>query len=471
MKKRILSIVLLLCMLFALSACGTPATTDTGSTDTGSADTGSGDTNSDTSTGGTYVSPILDHDSTRYEAKYADIKKTKIKYGIYSLKVPEITDYYNNYEAAFSMTFDDGYHVETGYNVSSVFEKYGWRGTMMLCPSMVDDKIDGWNNVFNMGYLDVGCHGWDHIDPRTISADQMEHEVKEAIEYLREKFPGQDVLTFATPLAQITDSYEEYLRLYTICNRLEMMGKAVNLGKNDNNLYRVYSTSINTSKLVPDPNFPDDPTKRVVSTAIEMKIDDAIKANQWFVALYHCVMDNAKNSTDMEKTAFEKHCEWLYEKYNGRVWFASYEDVAKYATQKQSATIEYTDCDSESMTFVAKVDQNYGQEMTLKLFVPFFIDSAYAVIDGEEQYVEVIKETGVSNARVIYLNTEISEAGTEIKIVLGGNDKYANNCQHEYVVNEVVAPTADTFGYTEMVCINEECAHTYKKQYTNKLGK
>ena len=107
--------------------------------------------------------------------------------------------------------------------------------------------------------------------------------------------------------------------------------------------------------------------------------------------------------------------------------------------------------------------------MTLRLFVPFFIDSAYAIIDGEEQYVEVVKEAGVSNARVIYINTEISEEGTEVKLMLGGNDKYLNNCNHAYSVNEVVEPTVDSFGYTEMICTG--CEHTYKELYTNKIGK
>jgi hypothetical protein len=134
--------------------------------------------------------------------------------------------------------------------------------------------------------------------------------------------------------------------------------------------------------------------------------------------------------------------------------------------QKQSATIEYTDCDNESMTFVAKVDKNYGQEMTLKFYLPFFIDSAYAIVNGETQYLTLDKEP---NTRVVYVNTEISEEGTEIKIMLGGNDKYFNNCQHDYVESEVIEPTYDSYGYTIMACTNEKCQHTYKAKYTDKL--
>ena len=116
------------------------------------------------------------------------------------------------------------------------------------------------------------------------------------------------------------------------------------------------------------------------------------------------------------------------------------------------------------MTFLAKVDKNYGQEMTLKIYMPFYADSAYAIINGQEQYLELQK---ASNSRYAYINTEISEEGTEIKIVMGGNKLYMNNCNHEYVEDKVVAPTDKAYGYTEMICTN--CEHSYKSEYTNKI--
>ena len=103
--------------------------------------------------------------------------------------------------------------------------------------------------------------------------------------------------------------------------------------------------------------------------------------------------------------------------------------------------------------------------MTLKIYMPFFIDSAYAIIDGEEVYLTVEKEP---NTRVVYINTELSEEGTEIKIMMGGNEKYFNNCNHTYVQQEVIDPTATEFGYTIMICTG--CAHTYVSSYTDKLS-
>lgn len=456
MKKRILSIVLLLCMLFALSACGTPTTTDTGSTDTGSDDTGSGDTNSDTSTstgGGTYVPPILDHDTIKYEARYSDTKKTKIKYGNYSVKAPKFTDYYNNYEAALSMTFDDGASISAARLAHDIMTPYGLKGTLLVNIGNINGNLSEWQELVSKGTLDIGSHGWDHKDPSSITADEMKHEIKDSYDYLQEHFPNENPVTYATPLSRLTSAYEQYLKdTGFIANRLETGGTMITPTTENPNFYSLYAKRIDTGNNV--------------ETNVRVNVGDALDSGKWFIELFHSV--RTQDSTDIPEEDFRNHCKWLYDNYNGKVWFASYDDVAKYMVQKQSATVEYTAADSESMTFVAKVDKNYGQEMTLKIYLPFFIDSAYAEINGETQYLTLDKEP---NTRVVYVNTVVEEEGTEIKIYLGGNDKYFNNCQHEYVVNEVVAPTADTFGYTEMVCLNEKCAHTYKEQYTNKLGK
>ncbi|MBR2943750.1 MAG: polysaccharide deacetylase family protein [Clostridia bacterium] len=458
--KKFLAIILMLAMLFAVTACSvTPENTDTNS-DTGTnSDSSAGSTESDTSTkpgtGGTYVPPaILDHDTTNYVAKYADAKQTKIKYGTYSVKAPEIADYYNNYDAALSMTFDDGADIGAARLAESIMSQYGFKGTLFLQISNVQGNISEWQKLVSGDTFDVGSHSWSHSAPSGLSEDAYNHEIKDSLDYLQEKFSYENPVTYATPFSQLTASYKQYLKdCGVISNRLEIGGSMVSPDTVDPDMLTVYAKRIDTGNNQ--------------ESIVRINVGDALNNGKWFVELYHNV--RVQDSTDISEEDFRNHCKWLYDNYNGKVWFASYDDVAKYLVQKQTATIEYTDCDSESMTFVAKVEKNYGQEMTLRLFVPFFIDSAYAIIDGEEQYVEVVKEAGVSNARVIYINTEISEEGTEVKLMLGGNDKYQNNCDHAYSVNEVVEPTVDSFGYTEMICTS--CEHTYKELYTNKIGK
>lgn len=450
--KKVLSILLLIVMTFTIISCTVTPSTNTGTmggetnTNTG----GSSNTNSSGNSG--YVPPILDYDSTKYEAKYADKNQTKIKYGSYSVKVPEITYYYNNYPAALSMTFDDGEDIAAAELAHEIMTEYGLKGTLMVNTGNIQGNLAKWQALVAKGTLDIGSHGWSHLDPSSISESQMEHEIKDSYDYLQENFPNENPVTYATPLSHLTSAYTQYLKnTGFIANRLEIYGTIVSKDSKDPDFYSLYAKRIDKGN--PEIN-------------VRLNVSDSLSTGKWFIELYHNVRD--RHSTDITEEDFRNHCKWLYDNYNGKVWFASYDDVAKYLVQRQTANIEYTDCDSESMTFLATVDKNYGQEMTLRLFVPFFIDSAYVLIDGEEQYVEVKKEAGVSNARVIYVNTEISEAGTEIKVMLGGNDKYMNNCNHAYVENEVVPSTEFDFGYTEMICTN--CLHTYIKQYTDKLG-
>lgn len=457
--KKLVSIVLLFAMLFSLSACSflpgigekTESDTET-NTQTATGTNTQTNTNTNTNTG-TYVPPILDHDTITYAVKYSKDKK-KIYFGSYSFKAPAFTEYYNDYEAALSMTFDDGADIAAANLANDIMEQYGFKGTLMVNIGSIQGNVSKWQELVAKGTLDIGCHGWSHLDPSTITQDQMEHEIKDAYDYLWEHFPDEKPVTYATPFSRLTDSYTQYLKeTGFIANRLEVGGTMISPKTENPNMYALYSKRIDTGNNI--------------ESMVRTNVDGGLSAGNWFIELYHNV--RTQDGTDVPEADFRAHCQWLYETYNGKVWFASYDDVAKYIVQRQNATIEYTAVDNESMTFVAKVNEgcDYGQEMTAKFYLPFFADSAYAIIDGEEVYLTLKKET---NARSVMLNIPVTESGTEIKIVFGGNDKYFNNCTHTYVENEVVEPTYDTYGYTEMICTNPKCEHTYKSKYTDKLN-
>ena len=450
--KKIVSILLLVAMVFALASCAVvPVTTDTNTNTNTNSDTSTG-TSKDTDTDTGYTPPsILDYDRINYEPKYTKDQKKIYYAGSFSMKAPEIAPYYNDYQAAISMTFDDGADLEAAKRAADIISKYGFEGTLMLIAgsSSVRNNIDGWKALVAEGVMDVGGHGWSHKDPQGLTSDEIEQEIKDTMDYLKEQFPDENPLTFATPYAHITDAYMQYLQDYgVIANRLSG-GTTINSNfTNPTDIYNLAAPRIDTGTPV---------------IGAEAGASSAVENGNWFIELYHNVRESSE-STDISPTAFEAHCQWLYNNYNGQVWFGSYDDVAKYIMQRKSTTIEYTACDRESMTFFAKSDVDYGAEMTVKLYMPFFIDSAYAIIDGEEQFCEIKK---VTNARMVMFNIPISQEGVEIKLVMGGNDKYQNNCNHGYQENEVVAPTEATFGYTEMIC--PTCGHTYKKQYTNKI--
>lgn len=427
---------------------------------TQSSDTNPSSSTSSSTQGGntdTPSTPTITPDRTNYKATTIGSGDNKAIYYVNeTLYFPKLTNYYNGYKTALSMTFDDGYDTNTGTVVSDQFEKYGFRGTMMLGPCFINGEsyITEWNNVFSRGFLDLGCHGYNHQEPTTLPESEYEHEIKDAIMFLREKFPTQRVLTFATPYAHINDSYEEYLSQFVIGNRLEAGGERVVLGE-DFNEYRVMAVSVNSGKGL---------------SPVTTEITNAVKSGTWIVELYHCVLENAQNSTDINRDVFEYHCQYLYQKYRNDIWFASFEDVLIYAKQLEHTSIAYTDCDRETMTFTVTPDGTLDKEiynipMSMQVFVPNNLcDSAYAMIDGVYQPLEILLDDESGCQYVIVRDIPVTEE-KEVIIYLGGNSTMKNNCgRHSYSVDEVIEPTHDTFGYTVNRC--SKCDTTYKSDFT-----
>ncbi len=437
--KKLVAFILLLLMLFMSVSCNNMPNTDTGS-----------DTISDSgSQEKPEYKPNVTEDRTKYVATY-NAAKTKINYGKESLIAPVLSKYYNNYEAAISMTFDDGDDVNTGHILNELFAKYGFKGTLMLGADSVKNDIEEWNEILSKGYLDVGCHGYYHVGPTSINdKETLTRETKEAVEFLRKNFPTQKVLTFATPLANITDEYEAALRELVISNRLEQSGNLVEYGKNYN-MYRISSVSFNVSKTL---------------SFINSQADISVKSGDWLVELMHGVIDGNRHSTDIDKATFEKHCEYLYDKYNGKVWFGSFEEVSLYVYQYENSTFEYVACDKNSMTFKLTTDPSLDKSifnipMSATVDIPSYATSAYYLINGVEYDVE-IEKLG-QRRRVVRLN-DIPTDGSEIQLFFSGNKTVANGCYAHKYDETIVKSTCTTHGYRELECTY--CHNTYKTDY------
>ena len=398
--------------------------------------------------------PTLVPDRTQYNPTVVGDKEA-IYYTNKIVRHPVLTPYYNGYKSALTMTFDDGYDSNTGVVVSDTFERFGYRGTMMLGPCFLDDAlVEEWNKIFARGVLDVGCHGYNHEEPTTLPSSKYEHEIKDAIEFLRTKFPGQRVLTFATPYAHINDPYEEYLSQFVIGNRLEAGGTSVNLSTNLNyNPFRVKAVSVNANAGVNN---------------AKTEIEYGVKDGKWIVELYHCVKDQA-TGVDMERSAFISHCEWLYRNYRDLIWVTTFESVLIYGEQLKHTSIDYTACDRESMTVTLTPDGTLDKEiynipMTVQVYLPDFVDSAYAMIDGEYIPLEIEFVFETAEKYVTVRDIDATEK-TDVVVYIGGNKTMKNNCVHRYAEVETVEPTHETGGYTLNEC--SKCGHTYYSAFTN----
>ena len=449
MKKICAFLLFFVVVLSSLTSCFDAPPSDTGTkTDTetqSDTDSEKSDTDTDAETDTTkFKEDTIDY-SVLYDEKYP----SSLIYGYYRLDCPSFTPYYHGYKAALSMTFDDGYDTDSAKYISKTLGKYGYTGTAMISPCFLEGNaltISNWKKILKDGVLDVGVHGYAHINPQEITDVKVyEKETKEAQEYLKSLFPEQNIITFATPFAHITDEYKEYLKKYFISNR-EEAGGVTPVFPNDYDKYNIKSVSAR---------------KDTTTAALNKKIKIAVEKGAWLVELFHCVLDNPSNSTDAPKALFEAHLSYIDKNYGDKLWVASFEKVSIYKEQLEHSELKYVSCDKESMTFrlTSDLDKDiYNIPMTMKINLPTFADSAYAVINGSEYDLKIEVQNGKKYATVLDCPFD-----TDIKIYMGGNYLCFNDCTHSYDIIDTVYPSCTERGYTRITC--SVCKNSYCSKY------
>ena len=153
-------------------------------------------------------------------------------------------------------------------------------------------------------------------------------------------------------------------------------------------------------------------------------------------------------------------------KYNGKVWFGSFEEVSLYVYQYENSKLEYVACDKDSMTFKITTDASLDKEifnvpMSAKVYLPTYASTAYYVIDGVEYDAKVEK----LGERKRYVNLyDIPTDGTEVKLYFSGNKETSNGCyMHTYEVSQEVESTCTTHGFVELECTY--CHNKYKRTF------
>ena len=248
--------------------------------------------------------------------------------------------------------------------------------------------------------FDLGCHGYTHKNPSEMTKDEYSLEISDAIDFLRIKFPSQKVLTFAAPFNITTMTYLAYLDDYAISCRVGN-GTQAYLGK-ENNMYNIKAFGFNE-----DSNFEN----------IQAQTDYLIGDGAWVVYFFHTVTEGEPyEEVGTSKATLDAHCKVLYDKYNGSVWFASFEEVSIYEKQLQNVIIKPTDLTGETMVFNVNTTLDieiYNIPMTIKMYVPSTIETAYAKVNGMPQDIETVQMDENGNYIYVY-NVPIDNSTVEI---------------------------------------------------------
>ena len=397
-------------------------------------------------------------DKTDYTSLRKNDDPSVLLYAGEELVSPTFCAYYHNYKSALSLTFDDGYDINSIKYVSSVFSKYNIHGTAMISPCFLKHNdgtdneyiINAWRDVLSQGYIDVGVHGYDHIDPRNVTTEELlKKEIVDSKQYLKTLFPNQNILTFATPFANITNQYEAYLSQHYIANR-EDAGVTPNLLDNFNQ-YRIASVAVRNDMSATD----------IYNASYRY-----LEQGKWCVILMHCVEDGkATTSTNTTRSVFSEYVSTMYNKYRN-TWFASFEEVAIYKEQLNNAKINYKSADKEKMVFNVTCDLDndiYNIPMSIKINIPYFSNTAYVKIGDVDMDCEVVSER---DKKYVYI-LDCPVNGEDIEIYLAGNRTCDNGCRHYYDIVERVPNSCSQRGYAVHSC--KRCGNTYYNDFVAKM--
>ena len=237
-----------------------------------------------------------------------------------------------------------------------------------------------------------------------MSKEEYSLEIADAIDFLRINFPNQKVLTFAAPYNVTNLTYLAYLDDYAISCRVGGNGTQAYLGK-QNDMYDVKAFGFSENS-----NFEN----------IQNQTDYLVNDGAWVVYFFHTVTEGEPyEAVGTSKETLDAHCKVLYDKYNGRVWFASFEEVSIYEKQLQNVKMNPTDMSGDSMIFTVNstLDTDiYNIPMTFKVYVPSTAQTAYAKVNGEPQDIETV-QTDENGSYIYVYNVPIDNSSIEIILI------------------------------------------------------
>lgn len=322
-------------------------------------------------TGATYISgnqsgiaPIIKNENGKqYVSVTAKPGKIVLQkrngHPIHYLSDPAITTFYENKTGAVSITFDDGdYNSAVFYN--SEFEKYGFHGTAFLIANNLKG-IDNWKTLLAKGYVDVGNHSASHkikynTDASTITSEQLKADISGSYDTLKDYFPEQSILTFASPWGQTTNDSVAEMKKNHYANR-QAGGGLQNNNPQGDNWFKLNAFVYNNT----------------TTEAMNGWADQAIKNKGWAIELLHnCIEGNTPSGLTIAKTIFSDHMKYLNQKKD-QLWVGSFNEVTAYIKERESAKASIFSADTELVILEltdSLPDDRFAQPLTLIVNVP-----------------------------------------------------------------------------------------------------
>jgi hypothetical protein len=275
-------------------------------------------------------------------------------------QLPKIAKWYNNYDCAISLRFDDNDESHVKF-VIPLLNKYGFKATFMINPGRNYEKyMDFWENqVPQMGHR-WGNHTWHHKGAK--NPEEAEYEIGEVSKLIWKLYPNENKLNvFASGggeewggkrWSEALPIYKEIVKKYHLIDLYDGKHPAISLNS-------------------------DYPLQ-----GIKDKIDKAISEKNHQAFMFHKVgsknlMDYARKiiagyNYTIEEEKFLKMIEYLNNKRD-RIWVAPLVQILKYQSEFETSKIEFVKKYPDKIVVRLKIETDpnlYDQDLTLILPTP-----------------------------------------------------------------------------------------------------
>lgn len=316
-------------------------------------------------------------------SKWLSAPQTQVKLATWS----------NFYKAAFSLTFDDGFHSDYTV-VRPILNKYGIKGTFFVITHTLQEpgspirgrggNWDEFQTLASEGH-EIGSHTQTHPDLTSVDSVGLIYELDSAAAEIRSRIPGNNLLTLSTPYCNSSSTVRTRIGQTYLASRDCNNGI---LNPLPSMLLRVGSSilSYDTNRTLA--------TDLVKMEALEKSIESSvIAAGKWHTYLAHEVVpfDSIGKFTayhPVSAETFDPFVSWLKQKMDaGDLWVCTMGEAARYLTQKNLTKVGIL---SESETEIHMSfddglnDQDYNQAISAEITLPSGWSSAKAMRAGTE---------------------------------------------------------------------------------------
>ena len=307
------------------------------------------------------------------------------------VSVAEVKD---NYPAIYTLISDDGYY-DSGMILNTLAQKLNMHVTVAGFSRKITEDLEAWKEIESQGYVEVISHSYSHkkmSEDNTVTDDELYREIYTSRVFTENTF-GKPIIGFVCPNNEMTE------RGYAFLNEAGYF--AVRRGTRGEN-------PIN-------PEEGNEPFQwfnlgcrgigDVQSTAERNAwLDSAINNGTWLIEMWHNISPAGDSGYQPISTAMaQEHLEYVaYQRSQGNVWIASYQDAVRYLREKQNAQVQIVETDEKEVVLNLTCDRDklpletFHDPLTLNVQIPRNWNYVFVFQNGSACEVTQLDDSTVS---------------------------------------------------------------------------